>query len=92
MAAVAKRKVGRPSNLEKAEMVALAKSHAPRAITTLASVMIKSKNPSARIAAADKILDRAYGKPALPIGQDPDMPNLFGEMLEKSRQTPLIGK
>lgn len=46
------------------EIRELAKAASPEAIATLVSVMQNEEAPAAaRVSAADKILDRAYGKP-----------------------------
>jgi hypothetical protein len=48
----------------KGTLTEIAKQHAPDAIATLAAIMRSDKaSDSARVAAADKILDRGYGKP-----------------------------
>jgi hypothetical protein len=52
---------GRPKELH--EVIELARSYAPRAIETLASLLLdEDVAPTARIAAASAILDRGFGK------------------------------
>jgi hypothetical protein len=52
---------GRPKELH--EVIELARSYAPRAIETLASLLLdEDAAPTARIAAASAILDRGFGK------------------------------
>ena len=49
---------------ELAEVQAIARQHSPAAISTLAQIMEDKKAPpAARIAAAQAILDRSYGRP-----------------------------
>lgn len=61
------RKAGTP-NKSTADVKALAEPYGPEAIETLAAVMRDTTQPAAaRIAAADKLLDRGYGKPKQPI-------------------------
>jgi hypothetical protein len=44
-------------------VVELARSHSPEAIRTLQSMRNDEASPAARVAAANAILDRGYGKP-----------------------------
>ncbi len=52
--------VGRPKGL--AEVRELARQHSPQAIEMLAHIMANGESEQARIAAANSILDRAWGK------------------------------
>lgn len=58
------------------EIRSLARSHSDTAIRTLAAIMTKEDAPeSARVAAANSLLDRGWGKPAQAIiGGDGDDP------------------
>jgi hypothetical protein len=48
----------------------LARQQSPQAINTLAEIMGDEKAPpAARVAAANALLDRGYGKPTQPISQ-----------------------
>ena len=59
---------GRPRVL--ADVQELARERSPEAINTLANVMRDEKAPpAARVAAANALLDRGYGKPTQPISQ-----------------------
>ena len=59
---------GRPKVL--GDVQELAREKSPEAITTLANIMHDEKAPSAaRVAAANALLDRGYGKPTQPISQ-----------------------
>ena len=59
---------GRPKVL--GDVQELARQKSPEAITTLANIMHDEKAPSAaRVAAANALLDRGYGKPTQPISQ-----------------------
>lgn len=53
----------------------LAREHSTEAIETLVSVMRKADAPAAaRVAAANGVLDRAWGKPSQPISGDEENP------------------
>ena len=59
---------GRPRVL--ADVQELARERSPEAINILAHVMRDEKAPpAARVAAANALLDRGYGKPTQPISQ-----------------------
>jgi hypothetical protein len=59
---------GRPKVL--GDVQELARQKSPEAITTLANIMQDEKAPpAARVAAANALLDRGYGKPTQPISQ-----------------------
>lgn len=47
----------------KRELQSMAKDHAERALQVLAEVMESAESDAARVAAANAILDRGYGKP-----------------------------
>ena len=57
------RKAGTP-NKATAEVKELASKFAPAAIVELARLATEAESEAARVAAANSILDRAYGKPA----------------------------
>ena len=61
-----KGKSGNPSGRPKADMElrALARSYTAAAVKTLATVMRTAKSPQARAFAAEKLLERGWGKPA----------------------------
>lgn len=62
----------RATKEQKATFADLAKEYAPEALTTLVSVMNDTEQSgAARVAAANSILDRAYGKP-VPLVEDGD--------------------
>lgn len=53
----------------------LARSHTETAIKTLAGIMQQDDAPpAARVAAANSLLDRGWGKPTQPISGDDDAP------------------
>ena len=59
---------GRPRVL--ADVQELARERSPDAINTLVAIMDDQKAPpAARVAAANSLLDRGYGKPTQPISQ-----------------------
>jgi hypothetical protein len=59
---------GRPKVI--GDVQELARQKSPEAITTLANIMHDEKAPpAARVAAANALLDRGYGKPTQPISQ-----------------------
>jgi len=54
-----------------AEIRSLARAHTEAAINCLAGIMNKTDAPeSARVAAANSLLDRGWGKATQPIGND----------------------
>jgi hypothetical protein len=57
------------------EIRLIARTHARTAIATLIGVM-RQKNapPASRIAAANSLLDRAFGKPTQPLAGEADQP------------------
>lgn len=67
------RKKGVP-NKATADVKALARDHAPAAVTELARLMLGAESEAARVAAIKEILDRAYGKATTMVGGDPDNP------------------
>lgn len=72
---------GRPK--EDAEVKELARAHSKAAVAKLAALM-DCGSPRTEVAAAQAILDRAYGKPAQTVGGDPDNPlqhNHYHEVL-----------
>jgi len=59
---------GRPKVL--GDVQELARQKSPEAINTLSTIMNDDKAPpAARVAAANALLDRGYGKPTQPISQ-----------------------
>ena len=59
---------GRPKVL--GEVQELARQKSPEAVNTLSNIMHDEKAPpAARVAAANALLDRGYGKPTQPISQ-----------------------
>lgn len=63
----------RATQSAKAKLSDLAKQYAPEALEVLAEVMRNGESESARIAAANSIIDRGYGKPVQAVvGADDD--------------------
>jgi len=59
------------------EIKSLARSHTETALNTLVGIMNQSEAPAAaRVAAANSLLDRGWGKPTQPISGDDDAPAL----------------
>ncbi len=59
---------GRPRVL--ADVQELARQKSPKAIDTLEEIMLNAKAPpAARVAAANGLLDRGYGRPTQPVAQ-----------------------
>ena len=57
------------------EIRSLARAHTETALRTLASIMTKEDAPdAARVAAANSLLDRGWGKPTQPIAGDDGAP------------------
>ena len=68
-----------------AHISALAKNHSEKAIQTLANIMNRSKVESNRIAAANALLDRAWGKPSQQVQAvvgHVNMQAVFAQMLD----------
>lgn len=57
-------------NKATADVKEAARAHGPQAIAILARLMVEADSDAAKIAACDKILDRAYGKPTQLHGGD----------------------
>jgi hypothetical protein len=70
-----KGKSGNPGGRPKAEreVVELAREASPRAIGRLIE-LIENTEPRTAIAAANSVLDRAFGKPTQPLAADPENP------------------
>ncbi len=72
----------------------LARQHTPTALATLVEICQGGENESARVAAANALLDRGWGKPAAPIA-GPDVPtkitfNLGRELHPPKHATPAL--
>lgn len=60
------------------EIRSLARSHTETAINVLAGIMSEQTAPhAARVAAAQALLDRGWGKPTQPVGGDDDAPPII---------------
>lgn len=71
------------------EVIDAARAHSLDAIETLAK-MLRSRNPMARIKAANSLLDRAWGKPTQMLefgGSGNDIPNKIEIVLVSSKQS-----
>jgi len=68
----------RPTSKAAAEIKALAKKHSKAAIKVLAGIMNQDDGPAtARVSAAQALLDRGWGKAAQPVaGEDGGLPVL----------------
>lgn len=77
------------------EIKSLARSHTETAIRTLAGIMRQPKAPaSARVAAAEALLDRGWGKPKqdMTIAGDPENPiNNRHEIIIQMIESPDVG-
>ena len=63
-----------------AEIRSLARAHTASAIKVLVGIMLQAKAPpAARVSAANALLDRGWGRPALSMAVigDPDSPVIF---------------
>lgn len=72
----------------KATLADLAKAYAPEALKTLADVMRTGESESARVTAANSILDRGFGKPVQATTEIPadKMPEPFtGFLIERAQ-------
>jgi hypothetical protein len=83
---------GRPRGLR--DVVELARSHSPAAISTLAKIMGNERAPpAARLGAATALLDRGYGRPgqAVDLNLKPwDLDKLSDAQLEQLEQILII--
>lgn len=74
----------------------LAKEHSPDALKALVSVMKRGKSDAARVAAANSILDRAYGKPVQAVehsGTDGDPIKItLAEIQSRTSKAPINSK
>lgn len=71
-----------------AEIRSLARAHTDTALRTLAGIMAQGDAPaSARVAAAEAILNRGWGKPVQPIAGDDEAP-LKIELIERIIRDP----
>lgn len=61
-------------NKSTADVKAIAQCYAPAAIAELARLSTKAESETARVSAIDKLLDRAYGRPAQVIAGDKENP------------------
>jgi hypothetical protein len=60
------------------DLRALARGHTVECIEMLLTIMRNPRSlPSARVAAAIHILDRGWGKPAVTVSANVDLPNVF---------------
>jgi len=67
-----------------AEIRSLARSHTDKAVKTLVGIMSQTKAPAAaRVAAANSILDRGWGKSTQPISGE-DGGNIVVEILKRT--------
>lgn len=73
------------------EVRSLARSHTTMAINTLAGIAREGKNESARVAAAQVLLDRGWGRPAQPqTGEDGEGP-IIVEIIHRTREPKVSG-
>jgi hypothetical protein len=82
-----KGKSGNPGGRPKGdgEIRELARKHTATALATLVQIAEGGENESARVAAANAILDRGWGKPAVPLVSDGPPPMItinFGRDLQ----------
>ncbi len=76
---------GRPKG--DGEIRDLARQHTLTALQALVEIASNGENESARVAAANALLDRAWGKPAVPIVTD-DVPTIITFNLGGARSMP----
>lgn len=64
-----------------AQIKALARKHSKAAIKTLAAIMNQADGPAtARVSAAQALLDRGWGKAAQPVAGDEDGPAILARI------------
>ena len=74
------RPLGRPIKQPESKALGcpkLAKSYPDIALSTLVDIAMNGSSDSARIAAANSILDRGYGKPKVDLDEDVDFPAIL---------------
>jgi hypothetical protein len=64
------------------EIRSLARAHTEEAINCLVGVMRNGTNESAKVSAAEKLMDRGWGKPTQPISGDEDGPPIKFSQIE----------
>lgn len=75
-------RLGKP-NKANVEVRALAQQYTEEAINTLAEIMRNGTSEQARTLAADKLLDRAHGKPSQVVGGDKENPLTLVHRIER---------
>ena len=69
------------------EIRSLARAHTESAIRTIAHVMANEDAPaSARVAAAEALLDRGWGRPKQTLAADPEGGPLIVEIIQRVRE------
>lgn len=76
------RKIG-SANKVGADVRALARQYTEEAVNTLADIMRNGQSEQARATAAEKLLDRGYGKPSQVIGGDKENPLTMVHRIER---------
>jgi hypothetical protein len=90
----AKKKPEKKSDMAKAvtEIRSLARSHTRTALNVLVAVMRNTKaTPPARVAAANAILDRGWGKPTQTLGNDENALELIHRIERVIVQPEVVG-
>lgn len=77
---------GRPKG--HGEIRDLARQHTETALATLVEICQAGENESARVAAANAILDRGWGKAAVPPGEDDGPPVITFKIGERDLRPP----
>jgi hypothetical protein len=71
----------KPTSKAAAQIKALARKHSKAAIKTLAAIMNQADGPAtARVSAAQALLDRGWGKAMQPIAGDEDGPAMLARI------------
>lgn len=65
------RKPGRVSKVKR-DLASLAKDHAETALKTLVEIMTQGESETARLSAANALLDRGFGKPFQGVNPEPE--------------------
>jgi hypothetical protein len=66
------------------EIKSLARAHSESALNVLAGIMNETSSPhAARVAAANSLLDRGWGKAAQIVAGDEDLPGIKIEQIER---------
>lgn len=75
---------GRPKRTpEELDLIAACKERTPAALAVIESIMLEGESERNRLAAAQAIIERAYGKPVQPVAGDENAPLYVVSRIER---------